>query len=115
MYRNQAQRNFARELRNQPTEAEQRLWHFLRAGKLHGYKFRRQAAIGPYIVDFACFAQKLLIELDGPQHLEAAAADYDSRRNEWLAARRIRVLRGFGIKNWMRVFTPSLRRSGASC
>ena len=75
MYRNQAQRDFARELRNQPTEAEQRLRHFLRAGKLHGYKFRRQAAIGPYIVDFACFAQKLVIELDGPQHLEAAAAD----------------------------------------
>ena len=45
MYRDREQRDFARQLRNEPTEAEKRLWHFLRAGKL-GVKFRRQAAIG---------------------------------------------------------------------
>ena len=46
MYRDTNQREFARALRNQPTDAEKRLWHFLRAQKLRGRKFRRQAAIG---------------------------------------------------------------------
>jgi very-short-patch-repair endonuclease len=64
MYRDQSQRDFARELRNHATPAETRLWHFLKAEKL-GVKFRRQAAIGPYIVDFVCFSNRLIIELDG--------------------------------------------------
>jgi very-short-patch-repair endonuclease len=61
MYRNQQQRDFARQLRNQATPAETRLWHFLRAGKL-GVKFRRQAAIGAYIVDFVCFSHRRFVE-----------------------------------------------------
>lgn len=93
MYRDPAQRDFARELRNQPIEAERRLWHFLRAGKIHGHKFRRQAAIGPYIVDFVCFAEKFVIELDGPQHLQTESAEYDAQRTQWLAARGFHVLR----------------------
>ena len=91
MYRDQEQRQFARQLRNQPTPAEERLWHFLRAGKL-GVKFRRQA-VGAYLVDFVCFSRKLIVELDGPQHLEAKATDHDNRRSAWLAARGFRVLR----------------------
>ena len=93
MYRNNNQRDFARALRNQPTDAERRLWHFLRAQQLRGHKFRRQAAIGPYIVDFACFAMKLVIEVDGPQHLESEAVVYDKQRTNWLAARGFRVVR----------------------
>jgi len=50
--------DFARRLRNEPTVAEKLLWHFLR-----GAKFRRQAAIGPYIVDFVCFTRQLVVEL----------------------------------------------------
>src|SRR4051812_17578325 len=73
MYRNKAQRDFARTLRNNPTGAEKHLWRFLRAQQLHGHKFRRQASIGPYTVDFICFAKQLIVELDGPQHLEPAA------------------------------------------
>ena len=69
MYRDLEQRDFARQLRNDSTPAEQRLWHFLRAGKL-GVKFRRQAAIGAYGVDFVCFSHRLVVELDGPQHVE---------------------------------------------
>src|SRR5204863_4151265 len=92
MYRDQEQRNFARQLRNQPTDTEKRLWHFLRAGKL-GVKFRRQAAIGAYIVDFVCFSHKLIVELDGPQHLDASARDHDNRRSEWLTSRGFRVIR----------------------
>jgi very-short-patch-repair endonuclease len=92
MYRNQDQRDFARQLRNEATPAEKRLWHFLRAGKL-GVKFRRQAAIGAYIVDFVCFSHNLIVELDGPQHIEASAQDHDACRTIWLASRRFRVIR----------------------
>jgi very-short-patch-repair endonuclease len=93
MYRDKHQRDFARALRNQPTDAETRLWRLLRAQQLRGIKFRRQAAIGPYTVDFVCFSQKLIIELDGPQHVDPPAADYDARRTEWLSSRGFQVLR----------------------
>jgi len=92
MYRDEEQRDFARRLRNEPTEAEERLWHFLRAGKL-GVKFRRQAAMGCYVVDCVCFSHKLIVELDGPQHLDPAALDYDRRRSEWLGSEGYRVIR----------------------
>jgi very-short-patch-repair endonuclease len=58
-----------------------------------GCKFCRQAAIGPYIVDFICFSHQLIVELDGPQHLEAQARDHDARRTAWLSSRGFRVLR----------------------
>src|SRR5262249_2645986 len=83
----------ARALRNEPTEPEQRLWHFLRVQKLRGRKFRRQAAIGAYVVDFVCFTHKLIVELDGPQRLDPEAVEHDKRRTAWLAARNYRVIR----------------------
>ena len=92
MYRDQEQRDFARELRNQLTDAEKRLWHFLRAGKL-GVKFRRQAAIGAYIVDFVCFSHRLIVELDGPQHVADQGKQHDARRTAWLGSRGFRVIR----------------------
>jgi very-short-patch-repair endonuclease len=76
MYRDQSQRDFARDLHNNATPAETRLWHFLKAEKL-GVKFRRQAAIGPCIVDFVCFPCHLIVELDGPQHVEAEGREPD--------------------------------------
>jgi very-short-patch-repair endonuclease len=93
MYRDRNHRDFARTLRNQPTDPEKRLWHFLRAQQLRGRKFRRQAAIGPYIVDFVSFDDKLIIELDGPQHLDQEAIDHDDRRTNWLTARGFQVVR----------------------
>jgi very-short-patch-repair endonuclease len=92
MYRDTEQRNFARQLRNQATEPEKRLWWFLRSEQL-GCKFRRQAAIGPYIVDFVCFSRNLIVELDGPQHLEANARGHDTNRTAWLSSRGFRVIR----------------------
>jgi very-short-patch-repair endonuclease len=92
MYRDQEQRDFARQLRNGATPAEVRLWHFLRAGRL-GVKFRRQAAIGAYIVDFICFSQNLIVELDGPQHGDDNVREHDARRTTWLASRGFRVIR----------------------
>jgi very-short-patch-repair endonuclease len=92
MYRDQEQRDFARALRNVATAAEKRLWYFLRAGKL-GVKFRRQAAIEAYIVDFVCFSHGLIVELDGPQHAEDEGQERDARRTAWLASRGFRVIR----------------------
>ncbi|MBK6394605.1 MAG: endonuclease domain-containing protein, partial [Betaproteobacteria bacterium] len=82
---------FARNLRRTSTDAEQRLWHRLRGAQLHGCKFRRQHPIGPWFADFACIERRLVVELDGGQHVERAA--YDCRRTEWLRLAGWRVAR----------------------
>ena len=93
MYNSRNQRDFARSLRNNSTPAEKHLWRALRCEQLKGIKFRRQAAIGDYVVDFVSFAHWLIIELDGGQHNETAVKEYDARRTAWLAAQGFRVLR----------------------
>jgi very-short-patch-repair endonuclease len=62
----------ARQMRREPTEAERRMWRLLRDRRLGGFKFRRQEQLGRYIVDFVCFEQKLIVELDGSQHADSA-------------------------------------------
>lgn len=57
------------------TDAELALWRRIRYRQILGLKFRRQHPIGPYIVDFVCLERKLVIEIDGGQHMEQAAAD----------------------------------------
>ncbi|MDE2307342.1 MAG: endonuclease domain-containing protein [Xanthomonadaceae bacterium] len=81
----------ARQLRNESTDAERRLWYFLRRQQLAGYKFRRQYPLAGYIADFVCVPARLVIELDGGQHLDALA--YDRRRTEVLQREGYRVLR----------------------
>ncbi len=81
----------ARELRSQQTEAERKLWSRLRSRQLAGFKFRRQYAIGKYIVDFVCLERQLAIELDGGQHAEQL--EYDHLRSEFLKAAGFDVLR----------------------
>jgi very-short-patch-repair endonuclease len=83
--------NFARTLRQNLTDAECLLWGRLRRRQAAGFKFRRQHMIGPYICDFVCPEAAIVVELDGSQHLEAAA--YDSRRDDFLRSRGFRVLR----------------------
>src|SRR5438128_2177157 len=79
-------------MRAQPTDAERRLWPRLRHDiTLSGSDFRRQAMIGPFIVDFASRKTKLVIELDGGQHDAQRAAD-DARTRK-IEARGYRVLR----------------------
>ena len=56
-----------------------------------GYKFKRQAIIGPYIVDFVCFEERLVIEVDGGQHVEQAVDD--KRRTALLELKGFRVIR----------------------
>lgn len=84
-------RENAKTLRIQMTDAETRLWYHLRAHRFMGLKFKRQKPIGPYIVDFVCLEQFLVIELDGGQHMEQA--DQDRERDEYLRERGYRVLR----------------------
>jgi len=71
-------KTFARELRQQATDAELLLWKHVRGRRLDGYKFRRQVVIEPYIVDFLCLEARLIVEADGGQHIEQSA--YDGRR-----------------------------------
>ena len=73
------------------TEAERALWQELRRGKIPGTRFRRQVPIGPYIADFSCLRSRLVVELDGSQHVERA--QYDDKRSTFLKAQGFRVLR----------------------
>jgi very-short-patch-repair endonuclease len=81
---------YARALRRNTTDAEKLLWSKLRREQL-GAKFRRQHPIAPYIVDFICVDRRLIIELDGSQHMEKIP--YDSDRDQFLARQRYTVLR----------------------
>jgi len=81
----------ARDLRKKSTDAERLLWRHLRAKRLEGLKFRRQAAIGHYIVDFVSFDRSLIVELDGGQHLQEKAKD--DERTRWLESQGFKVLR----------------------
>ena len=82
----------ARSLRRAQTDAERLLWAHLRRSHF-GPKFRRQRPIGPYVVDFYCHAARLVIELDGCQHLEATQAARDRERDQFLTQQGLRVLR----------------------
>ena len=66
---------FARELRKNSTIAERKLLHRLRSRNFLDLKFRRQEPIGNYIVDFVCYENKLIVELDGGQHNEFSEKD----------------------------------------
>ncbi|ATQ68269.1 MULTISPECIES: endonuclease domain-containing protein [Methylosinus] len=83
----------ARRLRANATSAEQRLWQNLDRVPLLRTHFRRQAPIGPYVVDFACLSRKLLIEIDGPSHTEEGAQERDLARTRWLENEGYRILR----------------------
>jgi very-short-patch-repair endonuclease len=80
----------ARALRHNMTEAERRLWYWLRAHRFSGVAFRRQSPIGSYIVDFVSHTHRLVIEIDGGQHSENTS---DVRRDDWLSSKGYRVLR----------------------
>jgi very-short-patch-repair endonuclease len=81
----------ARELRKNQTDAENLLWRHIRNRQLNGCKFRRQFPIGSYIVDFACISLKLIIEVDGSQHM--SNINYDNTRTQTLESHGFQVIR----------------------
>lgn len=81
----------ARLLRSNMTDVERRLWGAIRGKQLEGCRFRRQHAIGAYIVDFACVERMLAIELDGGQHQEQKT--YDDTRSRYLNQQGWQVVR----------------------
>lgn len=85
-----AKHTFAKHLRSNMTDAECMLWQRLRGHRLLGTKFKRQQPLGNYIVDFVCFEARLVIEVDGGQHLESKL---DQQRDAWLRSQGFKVLR----------------------
>ncbi|MBN1536854.1 MAG: endonuclease domain-containing protein [Anaerolineales bacterium] len=81
----------AGELRHNLTPAEIKLWQYLRKIQLGNARFRRQHAIGRYVVDFCAPANKMIIEVDGSQHLDQQ--EYDAERTAYLESQGYRVIR----------------------
>lgn len=81
----------AKSLRSNQTDAENRLWYYLRGKRFYGIKFRRQVIISNYIVDFACIKAALVIEVDGGQH--NSQQQYDQKRDGIIEGYGFTVLR----------------------
>ncbi len=84
---------FAKTMRSNATDAENLMWHFLRAKRFMNLKFRRQHVIAPCIVDFYCHELGLVIELDGGQHGTDETIEYDTERTKFLEALDLKVVR----------------------
>ena len=91
MARSTTEKDAARQLRRDQTDAEGKLWNVLRNRQVLNLKFRRQHPIGNYIADFCCLEKGLIIELDGSQHLERVK--HDEERTKWLNEHGFEVLR----------------------
>ena len=91
MQRDTPKLRYAKQLRTNQTEAEQKLWYHLRGHRFFGLKFKRQKPIGPYIVDFVCLEHGLVIELDGGQH--NAHPQPDRERDAYFVSRGLTTLR----------------------
>ena len=101
---------FAKALRTNQTDAELKIWQALRAGRLMNHKFKRQVPITDYIVDFVCFEQKLIVEIDGGQHGQSKG---DVLRDTKLLKMGFRVLRFWNndvIQNLEGVLTVILKQ-----
>jgi very-short-patch-repair endonuclease len=101
----------ARDMRRALTDAERKLWRALRDRRMQSLKFRRQAPVGPYIVDFLCLAHKLVVEADGSQHAENRR---DAARDAWLGREGYKVLR-FGNRDILTAQDSVLATIATAC
>ena len=83
-------RTYARDMRRTATLAEAAMWHLLRDRRFSNVKFRRQVPFQNYILDFVCFERRLIIEIDGSQHLDS---NRDERRDVVLASDGFQIIR----------------------
>ena len=95
----------ARQQRRNNVTAEASIWRILRSRALAGYKFRRQVPLENYIVDFVCFGECCVIEVDGPSHEAAEQRTKDAVRDAWLRSNGFRVLR---ISNDLAIGDPAM-------
>ncbi len=107
---------FARDMRNNPTDAEHALWQHLRTRRLDGYRFVRQYVINNAIADFVCPQAKLVVELDGGQHDQKRTQD--ELRTRQLSQAGYKVLRFWNhdvtsnIEGVLHTIQETLRKSG---
>lgn len=93
IYNLQRTRQLRRRLRNASTKTEYLLWQRLRRRQANGFKFRRQFGIRGFVVDFYCPQIKLAVEIDGGVHGYAQQQEHDARRQEYLTALGIHMIR----------------------
>ena len=86
-------KSFARENRQNQTEAEDLLWQAVRNRQVEGHKFRRQHPIAGFIPDFVCLEKRLIVEIDGDYHNDEEQKKYDEGRTEWLKEHEFSLLR----------------------
>src|SRR5690348_415260 len=84
IFNKSSKKDLRKNLRNNSTPAERTLWKHLQRSQLLGKKFRRQASIGRYIVDFYCPECRLIIELDGAAHFSVLKEEYEAERTQYL-------------------------------
>jgi very-short-patch-repair endonuclease len=84
---------FARSQRTFSNEFAANMWQQLRNRRCEGMKFRREFPIPPYTVDFCCVELKLIVEIDGKDHLTSQGQSHDQRRDKFLAQQGFRVIR----------------------
>lgn len=108
-------KEYAQKNRNNETLAEGLLWDYLKAGKM-GVVFKRQHIIGPYIADFCCLTERLVIEVDGGYHQLPDQQENDVQREEWLHEQGFTVLRFSNeeiynnIENVLEIINKELQR-----
>lgn len=94
------ERTKRKQLRHALPEAELILWSKLKHSQLDGLKFRRQASVSRYVVDFYCPTQRLVVELDGDSHFTDEAEAYDKIRNEYMRSLGLQILRFTNKEVW---------------
>lgn len=97
--------NLARRLRRSSVNAEMIVSRALRARRCWDFKFPKQVPIGNYIADFICFEKRLVIEIDGPSHLDDEQKARDAIRDQWFRQQGLRVLR---LSNDLVIGSPDL-------
>ncbi len=93
LYYNPKLKEYARQLRNNPTFAERTLWYSLKGKQLKGFDFDRQKPIGEYIYDFYCSELDLIIEIDGISHNEQDVKVKDKQKEEYVISLGFNILR----------------------
>jgi very-short-patch-repair endonuclease len=104
----------ARQLRRKQTDEEKELWLALRGRRFAGFKFRRQHAVGGYVLDFYCADAKLVVELDGFQHGLPEGIRSDEARKKFLVEQDVETLR-FWNHQWRKYREGVCWKSGMRC